>query len=573
MAREPNRFVLRVARVLVPALFVMTCVWLLLPASAPGPDYGMYRNWARAFRSGDIFRLKSQVLSPMNVPLTQWSHGTGLLFALGAALPYVKAPQGPHIAAWLAILAFWWAMGTILCLAADGEPSLVLLGLASMFLGTHAGYYSFVHGSETFSLALVALVTWVLASRAAPRTFDAVLLGIGVGLLIVVRPYLALYGIPAVAILAIRFRPRKPLDGLAALLGLLLPIALALFQVGLTTRWMTGSAFHSPYVFSAGAFQSFAWTEPEILAILVHPWHGLLVYHPLYGLGFLALCVTLVRAPNWWERCLYLALVAAILVHLYIQAAWYVWWLGTGTFGMRGMSAAAVVVIPPLVRVIVTSRSTRPVEHRLWVVSTIALCVWSYFLLRQGDTQFYTYGQLLAGQRDALQTWLRGSSLAWDLVALLVVALASWLRRNVIGNGTILLAGLTLGYTVSRLGIGSRTLIGTVVLLVLGAGVVWVSRVGVAPGRELRMADAGRRVVGPTMALVFVAALVLFAKLAIPTERWIAVRTAPPGTWLYVSAIDLPEIRDSYREYLQVHGFRGKKAGLLQFLQSHGIDG
>lgn len=69
----------------------------------------------------------------------------------------------------------------------------------------------------------------------------------------------------------------------------LLPIAIGFIQVGMVNHWMTGDFFSSTYYFGNEEFKSVDFAHPEFLAVLFHSWHGLLTYHPLYALGFIAL--------------------------------------------------------------------------------------------------------------------------------------------------------------------------------------------------------------------------------------------------------------------------------------------
>ena len=105
---------------------------------------------------------------------------------------------------------------------------------------------------------------------------------------------------------------------------------------------MTGSLLGSPYSFGDGAFRSLDFARPELAAVLLHPWHGLLTHHPLYAVGFAALIVLIVRVRSLPERLFWLSCAIVIVLHVYSQAAWYVWWLGKQTFGMRGLGVSAV---------------------------------------------------------------------------------------------------------------------------------------------------------------------------------------------------------------------------------------
>ena len=63
---------------------------LLLVIATGGPDCLEYLDWSNAAQDADIFRIPEQQRSPMGVPLTQWSHGPGMFFAL----PYITPGLG-----------------------------------------------------------------------------------------------------------------------------------------------------------------------------------------------------------------------------------------------------------------------------------------------------------------------------------------------------------------------------------------------------------------------------------------------------------------------------------------------
>ena len=52
---------------------------------------------------------------------------------------------------------------------------------------------------------------------------------------------------------------------------------------------------YPPYVYGGAGFTSVDLWHPELRAVLVHPWHGLLSYHPLYGVAFAAVVNSLVN--------------------------------------------------------------------------------------------------------------------------------------------------------------------------------------------------------------------------------------------------------------------------------------
>ena len=68
-----------------------------------------------------------------------------------------------------------------------------------------------------------------------------------------------------------------------------IPLVLAVFQSAIVNRWMTGSPVQPPYVYGGFGFQSMDLLHPQMGTVLTHPWRGLLAFHPLYGVAFIAL--------------------------------------------------------------------------------------------------------------------------------------------------------------------------------------------------------------------------------------------------------------------------------------------
>jgi len=583
---------------------IVLLVALLLPASSGGADFNRHLDWARAAASADIFELRSGVRSPMGVPLSQWSHGPGLLLALGglafdvetrlrAYLGGLKSAMEPgrlgaHLIGWAAALVFWWAMLGLLRRAARGDGALVMLGAGILFLGTHAGYYSHAHGSETFAYAVGAVLALHLTAGREAEWLDGLWIGSAIGLLVLIRPHLAIYGVPALVMTCVRLLRAPATHGKPlALLLLFFPIVIAGLQVALTNRWMTGSPLRLPHVFGSGAFQSLDWAQPELFAVLLHPWHGLLVYHPLYALGAVALATLALRTASRTERLVGVAIGAIILIHLYIQAAWYVWWLGFGAFGMRGMAIAAVVLVPVLIRATVDART--PWGRRAWILLALGASLWSYLLLLRGPTQFFSYADVLRAQGTALPELFGATRLLALTLGLLVALL--FVRRalvrsraaprdRLVEGGAILLGVLSLAYLVERVvylvdrfGLPAASLVlwGGVALLLVA---LFPSLSRDPLPRPFWGSDGARTeaLAGWGVVTVFAVMLLLFARLAVHTEQRIAAGIEPDRLFAYSSAVHLEEVRHSYREYLLVPGFTAKKAALLEFLEAHGVD-
>src|SRR5215213_2626863 len=151
---------------------------LLLAVAGEGPDFGHYADWAWAALHGDIFGLRGNVLSPLGVPFTIASSGTGLLFAVGKAvllpLPFGLAAV---VTGWLAAMTFWASALILLRRLARGDDWLALFGAGILFIGTHAGLYSHTYSTEVFADALIA-VLWAFAlTRERWRVLDCAAVG------------------------------------------------------------------------------------------------------------------------------------------------------------------------------------------------------------------------------------------------------------------------------------------------------------------------------------------------------------------------------------------------------------
>ena len=258
-----------------------------------------------------------------------------------------------------------------------------------MFLGTHAGFYSHNHAVESISLALVSVLTLTLIERLGSAMAGCALVGAPTGLLVIMRVSLAVYALPAVAAQSLRIIADggrlSRLRRAVAFTFLSGPTVIALAQVALVNRWMTGTFTQFAHLFGDDTFTSVDWQHPEFLAVLVHPWHGLLAYHPLYVRGFVALLVLLVERRSTEASWLCVDALGCILTNFYIQAAWYVWWMGTGTFGSRGLAIISIALVPAMPRVISDASGRNRWRARPWLLLTTCCCVWSYLLMCAGN--------------------------------------------------------------------------------------------------------------------------------------------------------------------------------------------
>ena len=65
---------------------------------------------------------------------------------------------------------------------------------------------------------------------------------------------------------------------------------------------------------------------------------------------------------------------------------------------------------------------------------------------------------------------------------------------------------------------------------------------------------------------IFIVITAIFVRFAVRTERGLSERQYPLHQLQYVSSVYVREVAGSYREYLTIPGFQGKKAALLNFV-------
>jgi hypothetical protein len=264
-----------------------------------------------------------------------------------------------------------------------------------------------------------------------------------------------------------------------------------------------------------------------------------------------------------------------------------VWWLGTGTFGMRGVVAAAIPTVAAVVWSLAEFRRTgRRLAYRALSGAATLCCIWSFGMLVQDQTQFYTHGDVFVAQWLVLTRW-------WWVLALSVgfavlMALPRLRRERVWLNPEGALLGvLTLTYLLARiqrqpsaawekLEATGASVVGIVlvwvVLVLVGTRVGrqppgTVGRGSAEPGEGAGGQRCGLAVAGVSTVLVaFVAAQVLFLRTAILTET--RMRSGDiPRTFASSARVYVSEVRASYFEYLRVEGFGDKKRALRDFLE------
>ncbi len=550
------------------------CV-LLLAGVKGGPDYTEYLAWAKAFAAGRINEIPGEQGSVTGLPLLIAGHGTGLVFAAAELVRRFVPAIDFRFTGWLAAVLTWFALLDAIRRVSGSRRTAVFV-CSALFLGTPLGFYSVYAASETISHALVAWLVWWVISKRDWRSLDWLAVGCLSGLLISVRASQGIYAVMALACGAwrsIESRRRNRMMAVRPLLLSLIPLGISVFQLLLVNGWMTGSAFRSPYYFGDGGFRSIDMANAALAAFLLHPWHGLFVYHPLFAVGFVVLLVLAWKGSDTSVRSAALLGFLIIFVHVSGQASWYCWWLGEGTYGSRAMGPAAILLGVALGRFLGQTRNDDAIRNAMRAAMLLA-CGWSATLLWQEHTNFRTWGELWTAQ--AAFSARPAFAVSAGFLSLLCVALrlcgnASDTFVKCCSVTTAALSGMFVAWNASdriaeqlAQAEGSRTCVWLIsgVCAMLAAVWAWLDGMpGSAPRPWVFHGAAGTAVV------MFLFCTWAFARLALDAERIARGIVPQPRRFAYLCATDLEEARETLMEYEKVPGFEARKVALRSFIE------
>lgn len=561
-------------------LLFAAAAWVLVSNARKGADFYEYEAWGKAFYDSDIFLLGSRVASPLGLPLSVHAAGPGMLFGVGrlwfASLASSIRPD--FLLMGLAALCSWWLLLRLIARVSSTGPAITALVGGLAFVGTHLGYYSGAYSSELPSFFALSVLYYFAFGTERVRLFEALVIGVASGLCVLIRTQLVMYLVLPWAALAYRVYARSGLSRRSwlLLLAAVLPCLVLMIQAGYVNRWMTGSVFRTPYQFGDAEWQSVDLRRPELGAVLLHARHGLLAYHPLY-LVLCGCCVyLLVTTRSWIERGLSAGALVIVALHLYLQAAWFCWWLGTGSFGMRGMITLAVLLLPALGIVLERRRAaSRPIWPLLLLCA--ACSAWSLLLCLQGETNFNSWAELWQAQVKAAS---RPLVFVPALAALVVAAAArvvTW-RRSDAGLPALAAASVGLA-TLAVLDpwvqglMRSRSSWREDLPYYLGAAAAVVSLAAFA---ALRLAAPARsrspfteRLVGGFALAVVLTGSIQFQSLAARTEAYVRDPKPEQHGFVLTSTVLWDQIVPSYYEYLPIPGFEQPKQRFLAYLERH----
>ncbi len=266
----------------------------------------------------------------MQLPLFLVAHGYALATggaANGWSKPYVVAVNLSAIAF---LLIGLWCLARLLATyeISDGVRGFTL---AVFVFGTNLFYYSVAAPgmSHAYSFGLCSALLFLVRRMAlSPEPSRAVWLGALLGAMILIRPVNALIVLALPILFDDMAQFRRCINALARAPWAVIRAVMALGAVAMIQLLYYRIATGHWFVYSYGT-ETFHWTQPHMLEMLVSYRKGLFVYTPITALSCVGLYYLWRRSPS-----AAVAWVFFTLLLTYVLSCWWIWWYG-GSFGSR----------------------------------------------------------------------------------------------------------------------------------------------------------------------------------------------------------------------------------------------
>jgi len=231
---------------------------------------------------------------------------------------------------------------------------------ASPLLFYQSADITMAHGATFFSLIAAFYISEKINLSERPPLVLYVLLGLTSGLVILCRPQALVYLVyPALTILeTVRQRSWARVTAAAISCGLVL-----LAQM-LALKALYGHPL--VYTYLGETFQFFS---PQLWQVLFSPFHGALLWHPIFLIGSILFMWGLLRHPNR----LYVSLFIGVLLNIYINASWHCWWFGV-SFGQRALEG---FIIATALGISEVQRIPWKLAKRAIAILCILLAIWN----------------------------------------------------------------------------------------------------------------------------------------------------------------------------------------------------
>jgi len=540
-------------------LFLSLMVAGIILTARGAADVGAYLAWAHYFSTFDLATFTGFPRSITGVPFIQWSYGTGLLAAIPAFIfSYASAFPVPLVALLLGLAN----LGLIIYIARSTTGSYIKasLVLAGIVLFIPAGFYLNKYSAEGWTVFLVlsglALIEWDNKSIVRRTSRVTFMLGVVIYFLLLVKIQNIIL-CAGLWLIFIATNLATPLTGRdnrvfvirhTLILALVSGVGLAILL--LFNHSVSDSFFRSPYDVGDMEFSMFSLRNSKFFEVLFSPWHGLLIYHPAIAFcvyGLLRELITNRELRRDFRFLVIFAGLAAMALQVLMQGSWFIWWMGTGTYGARGFAGASILLAYAVMKSDLFKQQN---VSNLSYVTLLVLGGFSAIMLSQEETNIVDYKGILQ--------LLENSS--WQGVVALIVGVQLVQSRLKLDRYTqitgILLALAT--FPVIYNGIKGST--SHIEIALVSLLIILLLRLMNLPRPGMRVSAIAHRLFVASVMMVFTISIVMQTLMLRDFYREGRLNEQTGYS------LDCNEYVASYNEYLHISGYEQEKSELYNFL-------
>ncbi len=522
-------------------------------------DVGAYLAWAHYFSTFDLATFSGFPRSITGVPLIQWSYGAGLLAAIPAVIfSYAGAFPAPLVAMLLGLAN----LGLIIYIARSTTGSYIkaTLVLAGIVLFMPAGFYLNKYSAEGWTVFLVlsglALMEWDNKSIVRRTSRVTFLLGVVIYFLLLVKiqNIVLCAGLWLIFVASNLTPPLIGRDNRVFVIRHTLILALV-SGVGLAflllfNHIVSDSFSRSPYDVGDMEFSMFSLRNAKFFEVLFSPWHGLLMYHPAIALGVYGLLRALITNRELRRDFRFLVIfagLAAMALQVLMQGSWFIWWMGTGTYGARGFAGASILLAYAVMKSDLLKHQT---VSNLTYVTFMVLGGFSAIMLSHEETNIVDYKGILQLLKDS----------NWQGVVALIVGVQLIQSRLKLDRYTQMI-GILLAlaaFPVIYNGINGST--NYIVIALVALLIMLLLRYMKLSMPGMHVSGIAQRLFTASIMIVFTISIMLQALLlrGFYQEARVNEQTG--------YSLDCNEYVASYNEYQHISGYEQEKRELYNFL-------
>ena len=398
---------------------------ILIISSGGGADFAEYSKWTEYFSDANLDIFKNDPKNFNGIPLIQWQYGVGLLASIPNKIIIIfnslfdetintssKAIlRTSLISAGICLINLLLLFFIITRYIKD--KLIVLFLFFSFFLFTPAGYYINKFSSENWSNFLILLAICIIElnkNNFFKKEFTAsILIGVINYFLILVKLTNIMICMSLVIVfIATLFRKKsKSKINLQHIIYNLILLAilpfLAIIMMSIYHYTINNNIFLSPYNIIDDPFLSFNFKNLKIFEILFSPLHGMIFYHPFLIFCFFILLKKIFEnfeKKNFtsFDNFIILTVVFSFLFQLFIQSAFFTWWLGTGTFGSRAFSGVSILIFYMIIQIF--NKENFIVKKKFSLILLILISLYQSYILSLGETNFRDISSLIENRYD-----------------------------------------------------------------------------------------------------------------------------------------------------------------------------